>query len=329
MPVSPSTGRTALVELCEAANPQNSTSQHHVLTLADQSLVTAADEYQQLVERNRAEELDLFSRHRKEEAQCYERIHLRQNTHDACAQPKPNLTAPETVIIDLGSDSEEEYEPAEKAISPQHALPAIDRSEIRAKKYYIRRPQSEGTPWSCSEEKWEGMPAKRKETLSNVGWVMETDAGKNVSPACRYCEKFGYECRVLAKPLIGKDGVTQPRCCTYCFLDSIRCSLLDRPIPQRDVPDLEMPDVEMSDVHTPLKPGGSGSRGNSISELTTLLSTPIDGGSAELQTLTDMFKKEEPEMEPVQKRSPTAITNSRSSNAKKLRRVSFIDLTDS
>lgn len=227
MPVSPSTaecGPTAM-ELCEAANPRNSTSQH----------LTFVDEYQQLVERNRIEELDLFSRHRKEEAQCYERIHhLRQdtNTQDetACAQPKPNLnlTAPETVIVDLGSDSEEEDEPAGKAISPQHALPAIDSSEIRARpqKYYIRRPESKGKPWSCSEGKWEGLPAQRKKMLSNVGWVMETDAGKNVSPACRYCEKFGYECRVLAKPLIGKDGVAHPRCCTYCFLDSISCSLL-------------------------------------------------------------------------------------------------------
>lgn len=238
MPVLPSTaecGPTAM-ELCEAANPRNSTSQH--LTLTDQSLVTFADEYQQLVERNRVEELELFSRHRKEEAQCYERIHhLRQNIKDETACAQPNLTAPETVIVDLGSDSEEEGEPAGKAISPQQAVPirsgsqdkpAIDSSEIRARpqKYYIRRPESKGTPWSCSEEKWKGLPAQRKKTLSNVGWVMEMDAGKNASPACRYCEKFGYECRVLANPWIGKDGVTHPRCCTYCFLDSITCSLL-------------------------------------------------------------------------------------------------------
>lgn len=91
-----------------------------------------------------------------------------------------------------------------------------------------------------------------------------------------------------------------------------------------------MPDVQ---VHPPLKPGvsgngGSGSRGSKITELTTLLSTPIDGGNTELQTLTDMVKEEPKEMEPVRKRSHTAITNSRSSNSKKLRRVSFIDLTD-
>lgn len=79
-----------------------------------------------------------------------------------------------------------------------------------------------------------------------------------------------------------------------------------------------MPDVH---VHTPLRLGGSGSGGSRVTELTTLLSTP---------TLTDMFKKEEEpkKMEPVLKRSPTTITNSRSSNSKKLRRVSFIDLTD-
>ncbi|OJD32274.1 uncharacterized protein BKCO1_3900042 [Diplodia corticola] len=319
-------------EPCETANtspPQN-------LTEKSQTIVAYVKEWEQLVARNRFEESEMLLRHREQEARFFLQLSCpRPGPRSETVSPQPaseehsvnpsfgNSTG-ETIIVDLGSESEDEHEePTGEETSvmaentPQSKQPIKNNNQdsintnasFAEESYYTRRPRHEGGWWSVSEQTWKILSHAEKQKASDIGWAMETDAGMNPAFPCTHCRQLGLECRISAQPAVLLNGSTRQRCCTYCFANALRCYLLDSP-DQEDTTSV-LPAIQISDARAKLK----------RARVSSPVSQPADVKEEEDSTENTRTSVDQG---PV--RGSTAVAHSRSSNSKKLRRIS-IDLS--
>ncbi|KAL1646524.1 hypothetical protein SLS58_003110 [Diplodia intermedia] len=199
MPVSPEQtlanmgcGPVAQLQQCEAADtsqaPQLSAQNVQHNHCQDLSFAEAVEEYNKLVAQNRIEEHELVLRHLhpQPEPEVLSTDTIEKKGHSD--KPMSKNLAQKTIIIDLGSESEDEVDEPTGGVSnktnntPQHVQPieSGSKSTPAAKpkngpddatnpgKRYVRRPRRRGQWWSVSLEDWERLSEREKQKRSEI-----------------------------------------------------------------------------------------------------------------------------------------------------------------